>query len=540
RKRQVLCLPVGLSFCSGSHGAHVCQENFQWGEDQEESQPGISVQQGWALWLDPGYLVATRIIVISNREFITREEAQLRVRVLRGACLACVFEQPNVPCNLRHMERWSTALAGPGGHCLAQPPGFVKTDDHFFFFEILFYRVYDLVKTEGRSCIPRAPYQLMRFREGEAAVAGFCGLSHLDSSELLNGQSWKGRREESIGLQLSYRSDMIRAELQGVWQTQGLEGAAERRRGHAAAAVRPGGGCGRESYFQKTNVGPFTWQHDSPVHDSEPKGCDWKWKGPMRNHDQRLTFRAKLMCTALQDPREAEKTRMSRKKQHTYAVWRDSRDCGHVRSSYEAHTDLELTFRAELRLTYLNWDGPCYQKLIEVNDEYKFSTLYEKSMVTEGLLMLWATKCTWYSERGVLVIDQGELEGGSARLCRCIIDANLSVLKSVVVRKGEKDILGLTDTIVLRMKKAKEQNQEQTAKRHRLASPRGSTSKSESIERKENNTVKVTGMNHWRTVLLSAEGPQVKLLVGHEEKLHALAVLSHCDQEEPCNDFHLL
>lgn len=57
-----------------------------------------------------------------------------RVRVLRGACLACVFEQPNVPCNLRHMERWSTALAGPGGHCLVQPPGFVKTEDHIFFF----------------------------------------------------------------------------------------------------------------------------------------------------------------------------------------------------------------------------------------------------------------------------------------------------------------------------------------------------------------------------------------------------------------------
>lgn len=117
----------------------------------------------------------------------------------------------------------------------------------------------------GRSCIPRAPYQLMRFREGEAAVAGFCGLSHLDSSELLNGQSWKGRREKSIGLQLSYRSDMIRAELQGAWQTQGLEGAAGRRGEDAAAAVRPGGGCGRESYFQKTNVGPFTRQHDLPV-----------------------------------------------------------------------------------------------------------------------------------------------------------------------------------------------------------------------------------------------------------------------------------
>lgn len=59
------------------------------------------------------------------------------------------------------------------------------------------------------------------------------------------------------------------------------------------------------------------------------------------------------------------------------------------------------------------------------------------------------TECPWCCERGVLVIDQGELEEGSVTLCRCIIDDNLSVLKSVVVRKGEKDILGLTDTIVL-------------------------------------------------------------------------------------------
>uniref|UniRef100_A0A4X2LBX5 Small ribosomal subunit protein eS6 n=1 Tax=Vombatus ursinus TaxID=29139 RepID=A0A4X2LBX5_VOMUR len=32
----------------------------------------------------------------------------------------------------------------------------------------------------------------------------------------------------------------------------------------------------------------------------------------------------------------------------------------------------------------------------------------------------------------------------------CIVDANLSVLKSVIVKKGEKDIPGLTDTTVPR------------------------------------------------------------------------------------------
>lgn len=55
-KHQVVCTHVGLSFCSRSHGAHrpVCQENFQWGEDQEGSQPEISVQQSCALWPDPG------------------------------------------------------------------------------------------------------------------------------------------------------------------------------------------------------------------------------------------------------------------------------------------------------------------------------------------------------------------------------------------------------------------------------------------------------------------------------------------------------
>lgn len=117
----------------------------------------------------------------------------------------------------------------------------------------------------GRSYIPRAPYTLMQLREGEVAVPGFWGLSHLDSSELLKWQSWRGRSEKSIELQLSYQKDMIRAELQGEWQTQGLEGTAGRRRGDATAAVRPRGGCGSESYLQKTNVRPFTRQHDSPV-----------------------------------------------------------------------------------------------------------------------------------------------------------------------------------------------------------------------------------------------------------------------------------
>lgn len=71
-----------------------------------------------------------------------------RVRVPRGACLARVLEQFNVPCNLWHTELLSTASAGPGGHCSASHPALWRQGIAFYL-EILFYRVYDLLKTEG-------------------------------------------------------------------------------------------------------------------------------------------------------------------------------------------------------------------------------------------------------------------------------------------------------------------------------------------------------------------------------------------------------
>lgn len=64
------------------------------------------------------------------------------------ACLACVLEQLNAPCNLWRMESLSTALAGPWGHCSAQPSGRVKTKGHVLFRDSL-AQVYDLLKIEG-------------------------------------------------------------------------------------------------------------------------------------------------------------------------------------------------------------------------------------------------------------------------------------------------------------------------------------------------------------------------------------------------------
>ena len=60
-----------------------------------------------------------------------------------GACLAGVLEQLNAPCSLWHTGSLSTALAGPWGHCSAQPLGCVKTEGHVLleiYFESLFSR----------------------------------------------------------------------------------------------------------------------------------------------------------------------------------------------------------------------------------------------------------------------------------------------------------------------------------------------------------------------------------------------------------------
>ncbi|KAK2118123.1 40S ribosomal protein S6 [Saguinus oedipus] len=208
------------------------------------------------------------------------------------------------------------------------------------------------------------------------------------------------------------------------------------------------------------------------------------------------------------------------------------------------------------------------QKLIEVDDERKLRTFYEKRMATEVAAVALGEEWKGYVVRisggnnkqgfpmkqGVLthgcvclLLSKGHScyrprrTGGRKRksVRGCIVDANLSILNLVIVKKGEKDIPGLTDTTVprrlgpkrasrirklfnlseeddvrqyvhkrrrialkkqrtkknkeeaaeyakllaKRMKEAKEKRQEQIAKRRRLSSLRASTSKSESSQK---------------------------------------------------------
>ncbi|CAI9177032.1 unnamed protein product [Rangifer tarandus platyrhynchus] len=158
------------------------------------------------------------------------------------------------------------------------------------------------------------------------------------------------------------------------------------------------------------------------------------------------------------------------------------------------------------------------QKLIEVDDERKLRTFYEKRVATEvaadALGEEWkgyVVRISGGNDKQGFPMKQGVLTHGRVRLllskghscyrprrtgerkCKsvrgCIVDANLSVLNLVIVKKGEKDIPGLTDTTVprrleyakllaKRMKEAKEKRQEQIAKRRRLSSLRASTSES--------------------------------------------------------------
>merc|ERR1711980_22930 len=94
-----------------------------------------------------------------------------------------------------------------------------------------------------------------------------------------------------------------------------------------------------------------------------------------------------------------------------------------------------------------------YQKLIEVDDERKLRTFYEKRMATEvsadplgdewkGYVVLIRGHSCYRPRR------TGERKRKSVR--GCIVDANLSVLNLVIVKKGEKDIPGLTDSTVPR------------------------------------------------------------------------------------------
>ncbi|KAB0341017.1 hypothetical protein FD755_024517 [Muntiacus reevesi] len=119
------------------------------------------------------------------------------------------------------------------------------------------------------------------------------------------------------------------------------------------------------------------------------------------------------------------------------------------------------------------------QKLIEVDDERKLRTFYKKRMATEVAADFLGEEWKGYvfrisggNDKQGFPMKQGVLTHGRVRLllskgyscyrprrtgetkCKsvrgCIVDANLSVLNLVIVKKGEKDIPGLTDTTVPR------------------------------------------------------------------------------------------
>lgn len=119
------------------------------------------------------------------------------------------------------------------------------------------------------------------------------------------------------------------------------------------------------------------------------------------------------------------------------------------------------------------------QKLIEVDDEKKLRTFYEKRISQEV-----SAECLGDEWKGYVVrisggndkqgfpMKQGVLTTGRVRLLLsaghscyrprrdgerrrksvrgCIVDANLSVLNLVIVRKGEQEIPGLTDVTIPR------------------------------------------------------------------------------------------
>ncbi|XP_060162347.1 small ribosomal subunit protein eS6-like [Globicephala melas] len=118
------------------------------------------------------------------------------------------------------------------------------------------------------------------------------------------------------------------------------------------------------------------------------------------------------------------------------------------------------------------------QKLIEVDDERKLRTFYEKRMATEVAADVLGEERKGYvvrisggNDKQGFPMKQGVLTHGQVRLLLsrghscyrprtgerkhksvwcCIVDANLSILNLVTVKKGEKDIPALTDTTVPR------------------------------------------------------------------------------------------
>ncbi|XP_062058558.1 small ribosomal subunit protein eS6-like [Lepus europaeus] len=146
------------------------------------------------------------------------------------------------------------------------------------------------------------------------------------------------------------------------------------------------------------------------------------------------------------------------------------------------------------------------QKLIEVDDERKLRTSYERCTATgvaaDTLAEEWkgyVVRISGGNDKQGFPMKQGVLTHGRVRLLLskgnscygprntgerkhksaqgCIVDANLRILNLVIIKEGEKDIPGLIDTTVphrlgpkRRMKEAQEDRQGQIAKRRRLSS----------------------------------------------------------------------
>ncbi|XP_042638434.1 LOW QUALITY PROTEIN: 40S ribosomal protein S6 [Orycteropus afer afer] len=137
------------------------------------------------------------------------------------------------------------------------------------------------------------------------------------------------------------------------------------------------------------------------------------------------------------------------------------------------------SFATGLRCLNISFPATGCQKLIEVDDERKLRTFYEKRMATEvaadSLGDEWkgyVVRISGGNDKQGFPMKQGVLTHGRVRLLLskghscyrprrtgerkrksvrgCIVDANLSVLNLVFFIKGEKDIPGLTDTTVPR------------------------------------------------------------------------------------------
>ncbi|KAL2711549.1 40S ribosomal protein S6-like [Vespula squamosa] len=106
------------------------------------------------------------------------------------------------------------------------------------------------------------------------------------------------------------------------------------------------------------------------------------------------------------------------------------------------------------------------QKLFEISDEHKLRMFYEKRMGAEveadSLGDEWkgyVVRISGGNDKQGFPMKQGILTNGKPRrdgerkrksVRGCIVDANLSVLALVIVKKGEQEIPGLTDTQVPR------------------------------------------------------------------------------------------